>query len=226
MFRAVLATFLAVATPVFAQVCAQPRVVVDSLVSRITRTWGSAPRGGWCAEWSVVRGDSTALSAATAEISGSDRVGTYTITMRRERFAAPVLVGRLRVGYEKDEPVAARQISRGTLIGDTDVLMQHSLAWGAPDSETVTALDGIIGSQARRTMRDGETIRVTDVASAPVVFAGDTVTAEVIRDGVRLALVGTALHNASLGARVAIRLDRGRRFAGIATGRNTVRLDR
>ena len=41
----------------------------------------------------------------------------------------------------------------------------------------------------------------------------------------RLALVGTALQNASLGARVAIRLDRGRRFAGIATGRHTVRLD-
>ena len=45
------------------------------------------------------------------------------------------------------------------------------------------------------------------------------------REAPRLVLVGTALHNASLGGRVAIRLDRGRRFAGVATGRNTVRLD-
>ena len=221
MFRATLAALLVVATPV----SAQSRTTVDSLVSRITRTWGSAPRGGWCSEWTVVRGDSTSLNANTAEISGSDRFGMYTITMRHERFAAPVLVGRLRVGYERDEPVAARPIARGTLINDTDVLLQRTLIWGEPASESVATLDGILGSQARRVLSHGEVIRATDVVSAPVVFAGDSVTAEIIRDGVRLELVGTALHNASLGARVAIRLDRGRRFAGIATGRNTVRLD-
>jgi flagella basal body P-ring formation protein FlgA len=204
---------------------AQSRATVDSLVSRITRTWGSAPRGGWCAQWSVVRGDSSALRAATAEISGSDRAGIYTITMRRERFAAPVLVGRLRVGYEKAEPVTAHHIARGALITDADVLMQHSLVWGAPDSGSSPELARIIGTETRRVLRDGEAIRAIDVVSAPVVYAGDTVTAELIRDGVRLALVGTALQTASLGARVAIRLDRGRRFAGIATGRNTVRLD-
>ena len=222
MRTATVVTLLAIASPL----CAQSRATVDSLVSRITQAWGTAPRGGWCVEWSVVRGDSTALQAATAEISGSDRSGIYTITMRRERFAAPVLVGRLRIGHEKDEPVAARQIARDAVIDDTDVLMQHTQVWGAPDAESPATLTGIVGSQARRVLRDGEPIRATDIASATVVFAGDTVTAELIRDGVRLALVGTALHNASLGARVAIRLDRGRRFAGIATGRNTVRLDR
>jgi flagella basal body P-ring formation protein FlgA len=221
MLRAALTTLLAVANPL----CAQPRAQLDSLVSRITRTWGSAPRGGWCVEWSVVRGDSTVLNAATAEISGSDRFGMYTITLRRERFAAPVLVGRLRVGYGRVEPVAVRPIARGALIGDADVLLQHTVMWGEPASEAFATLDGIVGSQARRVLRDGEVIRTTDVAAAAVVFAGDSVTAEIVRDGVRLALVGTALHNASLGARVAIRLDRGRRFAGIATGRNTVRLD-
>jgi len=106
-----------------------------------------------------------------------------------------------------------------------DLLLRHTMTWGAPDSEATTRIEDIIGSEARRVLRDGEPIRPTDLAPAPVVFAGDTVRAEFIRDGVRLALVGTALHNASLGARVAIRLDRGRRFAGIATGRNTVRLD-
>lgn len=224
MRRVALLLTLALSAPMQA-LHAQSRVVLDSLVARVTRTWGTPPRGGWCIEWSVVRGDSSALRAATAEINGSDRSGIYTVTMRPARFAAPVLIGRLRVGHERDEAVSARQIARGTVIAESDVLVRHSLVWGAPDTIGTTDLASIIGTEARRMLRDGEPIRNIDVAGAPVVFAGDSVTAELIRDGVRLALVGTALHNASLGARVAIRLDRGRRFAGIATGRNTVRLD-
>jgi flagella basal body P-ring formation protein FlgA len=221
MRRIALVTLCIIAAPLQAQ----SRAAVDSLVTRITQAWGVAPRGGWCVEWSVVRGDSTALRAELAEISGSARSGMYTITMRRERFTAPVLVGRLRVGHEKEEPVAAHAIARGALLSASDVLLKHSLVWGAPDMELPVTLDEIIGNESRRVLRDGEAIRAIDITSAPVVFAGDTVTAELIRDGVRVALIGTALHNASLGARVAIRFDRGRRFAGIATGRNTVRLD-
>lgn len=209
------------ATPVFAQ----SRATVDSLVARITHTWSAPPRGGWCAEWKVVRGDSSALRAATAEISGSDRAGLYTITMRTEKFGAPVLVGRLRIGYEREEAVTAGTVARGMVLREQDVLLRHALAWGIPDTTPMLSLTEIIGAATRRVLRDGEPIRSTDIAGPPVVFAGDTVHAELIRDGVRLALVGTALHNASLGARVAIRFDRGRRFAGIATGRNTVRLD-
>lgn len=204
---------------------AQPRAAVDSLVARITRTWGTPPRGGWCVEWHVVRGDSSALRAATAAISGSDRGGLYTITMRPAKNAAPMLIGRLRVGYEREEPVTANAVARGMVLREQDVLLQHMLVWGTPDTTPVLPLTHIIGAATRRVLHDGEPIRSTDIAGAPVVFAGDTVQAELIRDGVRLALVGTALHNASLGARVAIRLNRGRRFAGIATGRNTVRLD-
>ncbi len=220
MRRAALTLLLALAAPAHGQ----SRVVVDSLVARITHTWGVPPRGGWCAEWSVVRGDSNALHGL-AEVSGSERSGMYTVTVRRARFGAPVLLGRLRVGYQKEAPVAARAIARGALVGEADVLLQHSLAWGVPDTSASLTLASIVGTESRRVLRDGEPIRAIDVVSAPVVFAGDSVKAEFIRDGVRLALVGTALHNASLGARVAIRLDRGRRFAGIATGRNTVRLD-
>ncbi len=221
MFVLALLAAVVVATPV----SGQSPSARDSIVSRITRTWGTPPRGGWCTEWSVVRGDSTALRASTAEVSGSDRSGIYTITMRPARFAAPVLVARLRVGHERDEPVTAHSVARGAILTEQDVLVRHTLVWGAPDVDSTTDMASIIGSETRRVLRDGEPIRNIDLAGAPVVFAGDTVQAELIRGGVRLALVGTALHNASLGARVAIRLDRGRRFAGIATGRNTVRLD-
>lgn len=221
MLRCALVAALLLASPL----AAQQQAAVDSIIARITRSWGPLPRGGWCAEWSVVRGDSSALRADLAEISGSDRAGIYTITIRPARFAAPVLVARVRVGHERAEVVAARQIARGTVLTEQDVLVRHMLVWGAPDSVAAPAPQRLIGAEARRVLRDGEPIHPTDVTPAALVLAGDSVTAELVRDGVRIALVGTALHSAPLGARVAIRLTGGRRFAGIAVGRNTVRLD-
>jgi len=219
--RLVFLALAAIASPL----AGQPRPVVDSLVDRITQHWGPVPHGGWRREWTVVRGDTGSLRAANAEISGSDRGGVYTVTMRAARFAAPILVARLHVGSARDEVVSARTVARGTVLGDGDVLLRHTVIWGAPVSGAVLPMSAVIGAEARRVLPDGEPIRTSDIAAAPVVFAGDSVVAEVIRDGVRLALVGTALHNAPLGARVTIRLDRGRRLAGVATGRNTVRLD-
>jgi flagella basal body P-ring formation protein FlgA len=203
----------------------QQHAAVDSLVAQITRDWGLAPRGGWCVQWQVVRGDTSALRTTGAEITGSDRLGSYTITIRPTAFAAPTMVGRLRIGHERAETVTAHPIARGAHFTEDDLLIKHQLVWGAPDGSAPLSINALVGTEARRTLRDGETLRLNDVAAIPVVHAGDQVTAEIVRDGVRLALAGTALQSASLGGRVAIRLDRGRRFAGIATGRNTVRLD-
>ena len=221
MHRLAVLGVLAVSSPARAQTA----TVVDSLVGRITHAWGRAPASGWRTEWSVVRGDSTLLDAGTAEISGSERSGIYTVTMRPARFAAPTLVGRLRVGYEREEVVAARAIARGTRLETADVSVRRALVWGAPIDSAPPLVSSTLGRAARRVIRAGEAISERDTEGAPVVFAGDSVTAEVIRDGVRLALAGTALQSAPLGARVSIRLARGRRFAGIAIGRNTVRLD-
>jgi len=243
MIRRFLPLALLLAAHVVARpAAAQPsRSVLDSLVTRITHTWAAAPCTDGCVTWTVMHGDSTALRADDAEISGSDRTGMYTVTIRPARFAAPTLVGRLRIGHQRDGVVALRPIARGTMLTADDVAVHSVRAWGAPRSHIDTAPDtgtstrtgtgtgtaptAFLGTEARRVIAAGETLRPTDVTSAPVVFAGDTVTAEIIRAGVRLALTGTALQSASLGGRVAIRLDRGRRFAGIATGRNTVRLD-
>ena len=218
----VIVLLLAVVAPV----SAQSRPVLDSLVARIAGGWVAAPCKVDCVRWTVVHGDSTALQASKAEINGSARSGNYTVTMRPGRFAAPVLIGRLRVGHERVHVVANRRISRGEILDTTSIALQRTVVWGAPTDTAASEMRAMLGTETRRTLSRGEVVRSSDVIDAPVVFAGDTVTAEFIRDGVRLALVGTALQNASLGARVAIRLDRGRRFAGVATGRHTVRLDR
>ena len=221
MIRLALLALVALAAPVHAQRTA----TIDSLVARITPTWGTAPVGGWRAEWSVVRGDSTQLDAHRAEISGSDRSGTYTITMRSARFAAPTLVGRLRVGRERADVVASHAIARGRTIDATDVTTRYALVWGAPIDGAPPMVASALGRASRRVIREGEPIRDVDIEAPPVIVAGDSVTAEVIRDGVRLVVPGFALQNASLGGRLSIRLARGRRFAGIATGRHTVRID-
>jgi flagella basal body P-ring formation protein FlgA len=204
---------------------AQTSASIDSLVARATQLWGAAPRGGWCVEWSVVRGDGSQLRAALAELLGSARTGVFTVTMRATPYAAPTLVARLRIGHETSEMVAAHALARASVVQDADILVQHTIVWGAPTGPQSAPLADIVGAETRRTLREGEVIRGADLTAATLVHAGDSVTAELHRDGVRLALVGTALHNAARGARVAIRLGHGRRFAGIATGPNTVKLD-
>jgi len=222
MSRLAMFGLFAMSSPAQAQ---QQQTAVDSLVACITHAWGKAPAAGWRAEWSVIRGDSTLLDAAHAEISGSERSGIYTITMRSVRFGAPTLVGRLRVGYEREDVVASHTLSRGRQLDANDVAVRRALVWGAPIDSAPPLVATTLGRSARRVIREGEPIRSGDTEAAPVVMAGDSVTAEVVRDGVRLVVPGFALQNASLGGRVAIRLARGRRLAGVATGRNTVRID-
>ena len=213
---------LAVCSPL----SAQSRSALDSLVERVTDRWAVAPCASDCVQWTVVHGDSASLQSNRAELTGSDRSGIYTVTMRARPFGAPTLVGRLRVGHEAQSIVARRQIARGEILDTGSIGARRIVVWGAPSDTTAADLRHLLGAETRRVLLRGMPVRQADVMAAPVILAGDTITAEVIRDGVRLVLSGTALQNASLGARVAIRLDRGRRFAGVATGRNTVRLDR
>jgi flagella basal body P-ring formation protein FlgA len=227
--RLAIVGLLAISSPAPA-LASQPRSAVDSLVARVTQSWGAAPTSGWRAEWSVIRGDSTLLRADQAEFSGSERSGIYTVTMRGARFGAPTLVGRLRVGHERNEVVALHTIARGHTLDDADVALRRAVVWGAPIRSASTdsaapLLASTRGRAARRVIHEGETLRDGDTEAPPVVVAGDSVTAEIVRNGVRLVVPGFALQNASIGGRVAIRLARGRRFAAIATGRHTVRID-
>jgi flagella basal body P-ring formation protein FlgA len=208
-----------------AAINAQPRATIDSLVERVTHDWGTPPADGWQVQWTIVRGDSAALRAASAQVAGSRRSGVYTVTMRRTPFAAPTLVARLAIGHTLSEIVAARAMSRNTTLNDGDLRQQDRVVWGAPSPDTTARGLTSTGGQTRRAVREGEVIRSADLVPTPVMRAGDLITAEFIHNGVRLALAGTALQNAALGGRVAVRLDRGRRFAATVIGPNTVRID-
>jgi flagella basal body P-ring formation protein FlgA len=196
----------------------------DSLVRRITASWGDPPASGWCVDWLYSRGDTSTFDPSRAEIAGSERSGVYTVTFRPAAFAPPTLMLRVRIGAERARLVTARAIARGDALADDDVLFEHSIVWGMPTIETAH-LQQVIGTVTRRTLRAGEAIRPTDVVARPVVAPGDTVRADITRDGVTLSLQAIALRAAPVGARIPVRVSRGRQFIGTVMARSYVKVD-
>lgn len=120
--------------------------------------------------------------------------------------------------------VAARPLARGATLAEGDVVRRDTaLALRAPLLDDPARA---VGAVLRRVVQPGEPLRPTDLAPAVAVRGGDTVTAELVRDGVRLTLRATALRHAALGAPVALRtLADGRRLQGTVVSRALVRLD-
>lgn len=120
--------------------------------------------------------------------------------------------------------VAVRPLARGAILAAGDVALRDTaLALRAPLLADTTEL---VGAALRRVVQAGEPLRAGDLAPAVSVRGGDTVTAELARDGVRLTLRATALRHAAVGAAVPLRtLIGGRRLTGTVVSRTHVRLD-
>jgi flagella basal body P-ring formation protein FlgA len=202
--------------------------VAAALVARATRGWGAPPAGGWHGTVTLVRGDTAALDTLRAEVAGSDVTGWFTVVVRPARGTAPTLVARLRVGTAHAVPVVTRPLARGAVLAAADLGTDHAIEWGRPTrlADSVPATATLLGARLRRVVRAGEPLRTTDLEPAPVLHAGDSVVAEMERDGVRLTLPAVALRSAPIGARVPLRAARGRRFDGVVVSATLVRLDR
>jgi flagella basal body P-ring formation protein FlgA len=120
--------------------------------------------------------------------------------------------------------VAVRLLARGATLAAGDVALRDTtLALRVPLLDDTVHL---VGAELRRVVQAGEPLRAGDLAPAVAVRGGDTVTAELVRDGVRLTLRATALRHAAVGAPVPLRtLVGGRRLAGTVVSRTHVRLD-
>ncbi|MCU0626661.1 MAG: flagellar basal body P-ring formation chaperone FlgA [Gemmatimonadaceae bacterium] len=207
--------------------------IAQALVARVTRMWGAPPAAGWHHEWQFVRGDTAALDTLRTELAGSEASGQWTLLVRPVRYGAPVLVARLRVGRVTRVPVATRPLARGVVLAGGDVTIGETITWGRPAGPSPAAdslqdfaeAPSFTGVELRRVVQVGEAIRARDLAPAPLIQSGDTVTAEVVRDGVTLTLRATALRSAPVGARIPLRASHGRRLDGIVVSRSLVRLD-
>jgi flagellar basal body P-ring formation protein FlgA len=98
--------------------------------------------------------------------------------------------------------VPSHDIARGAAIAQSDL----TYATSANDvmSGTVTALDDIVGMQARRTLRAGETLRLEDVRRPVLVIKGSTVSMSFEAPGIVLTATGKAMNEGGLGETVTV----------------------
>jgi flagella basal body P-ring formation protein FlgA len=82
-----------------------------------------------------------------------------------------------------------------------------------------------VGWTTRRTIAAGEALREPAVGRPVAMKAGDPVDVLWKSNGIALKLRGVAAGSASLGERVAVRIDSRRRMEGIAAGPALVRID-
>jgi len=118
--------------------------------------------------------------------------------------------------------VPSHDIARGTTIGDGDLVYATSPT--EVMSGTVTAMSDLVGMQARRTLRTGETLRFEDVRHPVVVTRGSTVTMTFEVPGLILTATGRAMSEGGVGDTVTVQNPASyRQISAIVTGPGQVR---
>jgi flagellar basal body P-ring formation protein FlgA len=112
------------------------------------------------------------------------------------------------------EPVAARDLPRGTVLEAGDFRFQAS-----------TELEGPVGWVTRRVVNEGEVLRPPTIAPADVVRSGDPVQLVWRSGDLELRLSGHAMGSAAVGEVVRVRVDSRRRFEGTVLEEGIVLLD-
>jgi flagella basal body P-ring formation protein FlgA len=106
-------------------------------------------------------------------------------------------------------PVAARVIPRGRILTDDDIAEVP-----AASGERPALRRPVSGWISRRLIAAGEPLREPSVTPPVDLLPGDSVKAVRRSGGVTLALRGTAMQSASIGDKVAVRVDAKRRLEG------------
>ena len=115
--------------------------------------------------------------------------------------------------------IATRTIARGTVLSASDFVMRDTTLRGP--SDTATAGEGWV---ARRLIGPGEVLRMPAVERPRVVSANQAVQLEWSDSNVTLVLRGVATRNASMGERIAVRTDTGRRVEATVVAPGRLRL--
>lgn len=117
-------------------------------------------------------------------------------------------------------PVATRTIARGAVLTANDFEYRDTTFRGPADTNKVAA-----GWVTRRTIEIGEVLRAPAVEAPTVISANSPVQVEFSDGGVTLTVAGTATRNASLGERVPVRMEFGKRVEGTVIAPGRVRID-
>jgi len=113
--------------------------------------------------------------------------------------------------------VPGHDIARGTTIGEADLV--YATAPGDVMGGTATQMSDLVGMQARRTLRAGETLRLEDVRHPVVVTKGSTVTMTFEMPGLILTATGRAMSEGGVGETVTVQNPASyRQISAIVTG--------
>jgi flagella basal body P-ring formation protein FlgA len=132
-------------------------------------------------------------------------------------IATPVFADGLKV------VTTTRDIARGEVIADADLTI-GTAATAALTGTVITDLNAIRGMEARRPLRAGEVISMSDVRRPVVVTKGQTVTMTFDAPGVSLTAMGRAMSEGGVGDTVVVQNPASYRMVNaVITGAGTVR---
>jgi flagella basal body P-ring formation protein FlgA len=119
--------------------------------------------------------------------------------------------------------VPAHDIARGEVISESDLAYQ-SVPVGSVYPGAITDPSAVEGLEARRVLRTGEGLRVSDLRHPVLVAKGTTVTMTFAAPGIELTAVGRAMNEGGLGETVVVQNPVSfRQVSAIVTGSGQVR---
>ena len=118
--------------------------------------------------------------------------------------------------------VPGHDIARGTTLAESD--LAYATVVNDVMGGTATTMNDLVGMQARRTLRAGETLRLEDVRHPVVVAKGSTVTMTFEAPGLVLTASGRAMSEGGVGDTVTVQNPASyRQISAIVTGPGQVR---
>jgi flagella basal body P-ring formation protein FlgA len=119
--------------------------------------------------------------------------------------------------------VPTHDIARGEVISESDLAYQ-SVAAGLVYPGAITDPVALAGMEARRVLRAGESLRLSDVRHPVLVAKGATVTMTFAAPGIELTAVGRAMTEGGLGETVVVQNPVSfRQVSAVVTGSGEVR---
>jgi flagella basal body P-ring formation protein FlgA len=129
--------------------------------------------------------------------------------------------GMTALGVERSVPVAVRALARGAALSPSDYRVAAVVV--RPALRDAAAADS--GWVTRRAISEGEALIEPAVGPPALVTSGQPVNFVAQTGAVRLSVRGTAASAGSLGDRIWVRMDSGRRLRGVVTAPGTVQAD-
>jgi len=152
------------------------------------------------------------ISTLGATIRRSARPGVYDFDLVATVEGQPPVRFSLQGQLEewRNVPVAARSLSRGSRVNESDITMARLKSVHIPVDAT-TEPEIIIGQEASRNISAGEVFRNTKLAIPPVIAAGASILMRYKSDLLEATATGVALDNGIKGERIRVRNDASRR---------------